>query len=451
MIYSSSREVALQRLCLQGRLIFPEMNLIAWNGVAVHVEPKAIEVLLELAEHPGEVVSKTSLLQSVWGGVYICEEVVTNAVSMLRSALRDEARSSSIIQTIPKRGYRLIAPVVRESIAKLTLEAASVDYAAFASEPNGNPLHQSLLRVRHLRHEETPASLSSARAYCEELIRQEPNCAAAYSELALTLFLLEKLGITPRKETEPVVRYAVDRAVRLDERSGMSLVCLAKQEYRYDWEWEKAERHFQKATEADPNNSDVFSEFSLMLSVVQRFDESLRLVERACLLDRMSPAARLQAGHANYASGRWEVAASHYERLLRVSAQHTFARWGLADALIRSGKPSEALSVLSAPMGANGASAHPLLQASRFRAQAILAGGEAQLTPGEFPLDTNDPVILAELCISAGDLGQAVRLLHHAVDVKHYRISAVNMFPQFAPLREDPRYQPIRQQLRLRA
>jgi len=440
----------LQRLCLQDRLIFPELNLIAWNGVAVHVEPKAMEVLLELAERPGEVISKTSLLQNVWGGVYICEEVITNAVSMLRRALHDEARTPCIIQTIPKRGYRLIAPITRESIARFTLEAGSANHAAFASEAKGNQLYQSVLRVRHLRHEETPASLNSARAYCEELIRQEPNCAAAYAELALTLFLLEKLGAAPREEIEPIVRHAVERAVRLDEGSGMSLVCLAKQEYRYDWEWEKAERHFQKATEADPNNSDVFSEFSLMLSVVQRFPESLRLVERACLLDRMSPAARLQAGHANYASGRWAVAASQYEQLLRVSPQHIFARWGLADALIRSGNPSEAISVLRTAMGANGASAHPLLQTSLFRVQAILAGRDGQFTPREFPLETNDPVILAELCISAGDLKRAVRLLHQAADVRHYRLSAVNMFPQFAPLREDARYEQLRQRLGLR-
>ncbi|MBZ5623970.1 MAG: winged helix-turn-helix domain-containing protein [Acidobacteriia bacterium] len=425
-------------------------NLIAWNDVAVHVEPKAIEVLLELAKHPGEVVSKTSLLQNVWGGVYICEEVVTNAVSLLRRALRDEARNPCIIQTIPKRGYRLIAPITRESIVRYTPETASVKTAALTSELEGNDLKQSVLRVRHLRHEETPASLTSARAYCEELIRQD--CAAAYAELVLTLFLLEKLGAAPREEIEPIVRNAVERAVLLDEGSGMSLVCLAKQEYRYDWKWEKAERHFQTATEADPNNPDVFSEFSLMLSVVRRFDESLRLVERACLLDRMSPAARLQAGHANYASGRWAVAASQYEKLLRFSPQHIFAHWGFADALIRSGKPYEAVSVLMTAMGANGGSAHPLLQTSLFRAKAILAGrGGGQFAPREFPPETNDPVLLAELCISAGDLRRALGLLHQAADVRHYRLSAVNMFPQFAPLREDARYEHLRQRVGLRS
>ena len=441
----------MQRLRLQDRFVFPELNLIACNDVAVHVEPKAIEVLLELAKHPGEVVSKASLLQNVWGGVYVCEEVVTNAVSLLRRALRDEARTPCIIQTIPKRGYRLIARIARDSVVRYSPEAASVTMAALTSELQGNDLKQSVLRVRHLRQEETPASLTSARAYCEEIIRQEPNCAAAYAELALILFLLEKLGAAPRKEIEPIVRNAVERAVLLDEDSGMSLVCLAKQEYRYDWDWEKAERHFQKATEADPNNPDVFSEFSIMLSVVRRFDESLRLVERACLLDRISPSARLQAGHANYASGRWADAASHYEKLLRFSPQHIFAHWGLADALIRSGKPHQAVSALMTAMGTNGGSGHPLLQTSLFRAKAILAGrGGRQFAPREFPPEIDDPVLLAELCISAGDLGRALGLLHQAADVRHYRLSAVNMFPQFAPLREDAKYEHLRQRVGLR-
>jgi DNA-binding winged helix-turn-helix (wHTH) protein len=437
-------------LCLQDRLVFPELNLIAWNGVAVHVEPKAMEVLLVLAERPGEVISKTSLLQNVWGGAYICEEVITNAVSMLRKALHDDTRTPCIIQTIPKRGYRLIATITRETIARFALGAESANHAALASDVKGDQVYQSVLRVRHLRHEETLASLTSARDYCEELIRQEPNCAAAYAELALTLFLLEKLGAAPREKIEPIVRDAVEHAVRLDEGSGMSLVCLAKQEYRYDWKWEDAERHFQRATEADPNNSDVFSEFSIMLSTVQRFDKSVMMVERACLLDPMSPAARLQAGHANNASGRWAAAASQYQRLLRFSPRHIFAHWGLADALMRSGRASEAVSSLTA-IGATGAIAHPLLQISLFRAQAILAGqGGCRLAPREFQPETNDPVLLAEFCISTGDLKGAVRLLHQAADVRHYRLAAVNMFPQFAPLREDDRYEQVRQRVGLR-
>jgi DNA-binding winged helix-turn-helix (wHTH) protein len=102
-------------LRLQDRLVLPELNVIATNGISVHVEPKVMAVLLELAKRPGEVVSKAELIKSVWAGVFVCEDVVTNALCLLRRALADDAKRPSLIQTIPKRGYRLLSPVVRES------------------------------------------------------------------------------------------------------------------------------------------------------------------------------------------------------------------------------------------------------------------------------------------------------------------------------------------------
>lgn len=225
------RAVNMQKFRLQGRVIFPELSLITAGGISVRLEPKAMEVLLALAKYPREVLSRTHLLQTVWGDVFVCEDVVTNAVCALRKALGDETKDDpSLIQTIPKRGYRLLSPV----------EWMEGDIPSCLSFPP-NDVNRYVLRARHLRHEETVPSLNSACAYCEEIIRQEPNCAVAYAELALALLLLEKLGAVRRQDVEPKVRTAVDRAVRLDEGASMSLICLAKQEYRYDWEWEKAE------------------------------------------------------------------------------------------------------------------------------------------------------------------------------------------------------------------
>jgi DNA-binding winged helix-turn-helix (wHTH) protein len=249
-------------LRLLDRLVFPDLNLITRNGISVRVEPKAMEVLLELAKRPGEVVSKSHMMKSVWNGVFVCEDVVTNAISLLRRALGDEAKSPSLIQTIPKHGYRLIAPALREPALNDTIPPSST--ALVSRDSSGSQvshgtadslpgdLNRAILRVRYLRHEETVQSLNSACAYCEEIILQEPNCAAAYAELVLTLFLLEKLGAVGREEIEPRVRNAVEHALRLGECASMTLVCLAKQEYRYDWKWEKAEQHFKRAAEIDP-------------------------------------------------------------------------------------------------------------------------------------------------------------------------------------------------------
>ena len=439
-------------LRLQDRQIFPELNVIAANDLSVRVEPKVMDVLLELAKHPGEVVSRAQLIQSVWGGVFVCEDVVTNAVSLLRRALGDKTKNPSLIQTVPKRGYRLLSPIIPESIHGNFPKPPSADTfrdtsrlldinSASDSGPLPSDLREAILRVRYLRQEETVPSLNSACAYCEEIIGQDPNCAAAHAELALTLFLLEKLGAVQRKYSEPKVRSAVDRALRLDERASMSLVCLAKQEYRYDWKWDKAEQHFQKAIESSPQEADAFTEFSIMLSVMRRFDEGLTHARRACMLDPLSPAARLQAGHANFISGRWALAAVHYRRLLRFTKQHLFARWGLGDALMRAGEPREAIAILREGLSMRGGDSHPLLLTALSRIQATVEAPRIKpLTRDEWERQTDDPVLLAELYGFIGETGKALKLLDEAADLRHYRLSAVNMFPQFEMVRADPRY-----------
>ncbi len=78
---------------------------------AVRLEPKAMQVLVHLAERAGEVVDKESVIRDVWEGAFVTNEVLTNAIWELRRALGDDARTSVFIQTIPKRGYRLVSPV----------------------------------------------------------------------------------------------------------------------------------------------------------------------------------------------------------------------------------------------------------------------------------------------------------------------------------------------------
>jgi DNA-binding winged helix-turn-helix (wHTH) protein/tetratricopeptide (TPR) repeat protein/TolB-like protein len=85
------------------------------DDTEVKLEPKAMQVLSCLADNAGEVVPKADLLKMVWNGTFVTEEVLANSIWELRKALGDDARSPSFIQTVPKRGYRLIAPVSENS------------------------------------------------------------------------------------------------------------------------------------------------------------------------------------------------------------------------------------------------------------------------------------------------------------------------------------------------
>ena len=92
-------------------LIQPKLNCISGNGKTAHVEPKAMQVLVYLAEHGGEVMPKERIIQAVWPDTFVTDDVLTRAISELRHAFGDDARDPRVLQTIPKGGYRLIAPV----------------------------------------------------------------------------------------------------------------------------------------------------------------------------------------------------------------------------------------------------------------------------------------------------------------------------------------------------
>jgi TolB-like protein/DNA-binding winged helix-turn-helix (wHTH) protein len=77
-----------------------------------HLEPKVMEVLAALAQRPGEVVEREELLQRIWGHrAAVADEPLTRCIAELRRVLGDSRQAPTFIQTIPKRGYRLLCPV----------------------------------------------------------------------------------------------------------------------------------------------------------------------------------------------------------------------------------------------------------------------------------------------------------------------------------------------------
>jgi hypothetical protein len=90
-------------------LVQPQLNRLSRSsGGDVQLEPKMMDVLVRLARDPGSVVSREDLIDAVWPEVFISESVLTRAIAGLRRALGDDARSPRFIETISKRGYRLI-------------------------------------------------------------------------------------------------------------------------------------------------------------------------------------------------------------------------------------------------------------------------------------------------------------------------------------------------------
>jgi TolB-like protein/DNA-binding winged helix-turn-helix (wHTH) protein/Flp pilus assembly protein TadD len=109
-------------------------NHLLWrNGDRVPVAPKGFDVLAYLVEHAGRVVTQDEMLEALWSETYVNPEVLRKYILEIRKALGDRPDKPEFIETLPKRGYRFIAPVTDESgieLADLPTSLATEDHAA---------------------------------------------------------------------------------------------------------------------------------------------------------------------------------------------------------------------------------------------------------------------------------------------------------------------------------
>lgn len=101
---------------IAGWLVQPSLNRLSFDKRVVQLEPKLMDVLVYLAENAGRVVSKIDITDAVWTDVFITESVITRSIAGLRRAFGDDVKNPRFIETISKRGYRLIAKVDRAPV-----------------------------------------------------------------------------------------------------------------------------------------------------------------------------------------------------------------------------------------------------------------------------------------------------------------------------------------------
>jgi DNA-binding winged helix-turn-helix (wHTH) protein len=89
----------------------PQTRELLGPGGTVRLKPRAMDVLVDLASHPGDLRTRDEVLASVWGDLAVGEEVLTHCIWELRKALGDDKHEPCFIETLHRSGYRLIANV----------------------------------------------------------------------------------------------------------------------------------------------------------------------------------------------------------------------------------------------------------------------------------------------------------------------------------------------------
>lgn len=313
------------------------------SGRKVRVEARAMKVLELLHQRSGEVVSAEEILDRVWERSSVSAHSVAIVVSALRKALGDDRRSPRYIETVPKRGYRLLstpAPARRRPLPALAIGAVLVLAVGIAALRRGAPppspagLEEKTFQARQLWSRREDESVHQALVLLREILREREDFAPAH--LALADIYAHKTGEhlgMPALDTFREAQRHLDRARELaGERPGTHVTQALLDFYR-DLQPEKALASADAALGLDPEEALAWQTRAMALSALGRHDESLESIARARKLDPLSDSIGWDEVWFLYLAGEYESALEALERASR------YSRWNyLYGALIEEGR-----------------------------------------------------------------------------------------------------------------
>ena len=116
------------------------------NGAELRVRQKSLQVLLYLLEQRHRLVSKEELIERVWAGMAVTDDALVQLITELRRQLGDDPRQPLFIKTVPKGGYRFVAPVEElfsDLSATIEIERQASVEIKFEEEISGEPVRQA--------------------------------------------------------------------------------------------------------------------------------------------------------------------------------------------------------------------------------------------------------------------------------------------------------------------
>ena len=145
----------------------PDSHELVVGGNTRTVEPQVFDMLLHLVRNAGTLVTQDDLINVVWNGRIVSDSAISARISAARAAVGDNGREQSIIKTVPRRGFRFVAPVetteepAPRSAASRADENQRIRFCrapdgtriAFATTGSGYPLLRAGHWLTHLEHD----------------------------------------------------------------------------------------------------------------------------------------------------------------------------------------------------------------------------------------------------------------------------------------------------------
>jgi TolB-like protein len=205
----------------------------------------------------------------------------------------------------------------------------AVEPVAFHRHFHDTEAYTEFLKGMHEFHQWTPENSRAAIRHFEESIRLDPTCALPYSGKATAYTFLAALGQMPGTVAYPRAREAALKAMELEEATGASHAAMATVLFFYDWDFQGAYNHFQKALTLTPGAAGLRKLYALYLMAIGDLDSAEEELQWATQMDPLSGAIRTTLGEVLIHGGRFEEAESELRRVLELDPDFRSAREAL--------------------------------------------------------------------------------------------------------------------------
>ena len=325
---------------------------------------------------------------------------------------------------------------------------------AIAARPTENSeAHQLYLKGRYFLSRRTEEGLKKSVEFFNQAIDKDSSYALAYSGLADSNMYLLKLAFLrglSRKESYERAKAAATKALELDDNLAEAHTSLALVKMEYEWEWASSEGEFKRAIQLNPGFAEAHHQYSHYLTAMGRSSESLAESLRALELDPLSLVLNGHlAWHYLYAR-QYDQAIQQCQKTAELDRNYPETADFRGLAYEQKGMYREAIAELQMAVNLSGNSPH--IKAELGHAYAI--AGET--TPALDILDelkrgsTETHISsydIAVIYIGLGRKDQALEALENAYQERSEWLRYVKVDPRLDPLRGDPRFEKLANQV----
>ena len=462
-------------------------------GAAVKLQPQPARLLALLVSRAGQLVTREEIRRQLWDAETFVDfdQSVNFSIRQIRATLNDDADRPCYVETVPRRGYRFIAPVRsiteangalmpvpdagrapvigrlrprgrRASVAIGALAAVVALIAAVLYRTEGRPraatvrpidpaAREQVVLGRFFLAKSNPADTVKAIELFEAAIARDKKYAEAYAGLARAYNRLGSVFIAGRSPADARMRAvaAATRAIQLDSGLADAYAALGDT-MLHELEWVQAEKALTEALRLNPDHAEAHTSYASYLIARGRGAEAIHEARRGLDLAPASVGARHTLAWMLYFNHEYDAARGELEKTLQMEAGFTLARWRLGQVEIVAGRFADAVRELERAgqdagrtpavlgllaMAYAGLGRHA---AARHLADELQVRGSTEVVP---------PSAIALAYIGAGDPSHAIASLQAAYDSHDNYVIYMCADPLLDSLRADARFQALCQRL----